>query len=91
MGDLPTSGVAVAVSRSMVASRRAPRLAGLHGWASATSADLYARILVYARGVRGAADAEDDGLRALEVLSSGPAAWAEPGLPVDSETEPATA
>jgi rhodanese-related sulfurtransferase len=60
------------------------------------SADRRARILVYctkgpgARSLLAAQTLNDMGYERVEVLGGGLMAWAEAGLPVEAETEPAT-
>ena len=64
---------------------------------AALSADLFARILVYctkgpgARSLLAAQTLRRMGYERVEVLGGGLMAWAEAGLPVESETAPATA
>lgn len=61
------------------------------------SADRSARILVYctkgpgARSLLAAQTLKSMGYESVEVLDGGLMAWAETGLPVDGETQPATA
>ena len=64
---------------------------------AALSADRSARILVYctkgpgARSLLAAQTLRSMGYEHVEVLGGGLMAWAEAGLPVDAETQPATA
>lgn len=64
---------------------------------AALSADRSARILVYctkgpgARSLLAAQTLRSMGYESVEVLGGGLVAWAEAGLPVEGETQPATA
>jgi rhodanese-related sulfurtransferase len=90
-GHLPA---AINVPRGLLEIRADPASPGAD---AELSGDRSARILVYctrgpgARSLFAAQTLTSMGYDHVEVLGGGLMAWAEAGLPVDSETEPATA
>ena len=85
---------AINIPRGVLELRADPASPGAD---AALSADRSARILVYctrgpgARSLLAAQTLTDMGYQRVEVLGGGLVAWAEAGLPVDGETQPAKA